>query len=476
MSRIPFFCLATLFVLIFNTAHAQTEPKPIADYEKGNIIHIHGSNTLGAKLVPAWAEQYLRALGVSQVQRRSLTRENELEVHGRYQQREISIRIAAHGSSTGFRALANANAHVAMSSRPIKESEVRNLAELGDMRKLESEHVVAIDGLAVIVHPSNTIDALTIDEIASIFSGDIHNWAQLGGSDKPIELLARDQNSGTWDTFKSLVLAGRSLSASARRFESNDQLSDLVANSTNAIGFVGLASVREAKALAISDSYTQPLAPEVLHVATEDYPLARRLYFYTAENQSNPRTRDFLKFVQGAAAQTKVDDIGFVSLNPRLSQRSSIYEGPESYRTLADHAQRLSVNFRFSSGSARLDNRAMRDIERVAAFLKSEQASGMRVQLIGFGDLKQKERRAVLLSKLRASEVKAALFKHGVVSETVVGFGTHMPVASNLGSNRHKNQRVEIWLYEDAKHPLISQAKKSAHLERQNDTAKFGLN
>lgn len=477
MSRIPFSCLISLlFALFLNAAHAQTELKAIADYEKGNIIHIQGSNTLGARLVPAWAEQYLESLGLEDVQTRQLARENELEVFGLYQNREISIRIAAHGSSTGFRALASGDAQVAMSSRPIKDSEASNLAQLGNMRKLESEHVVAIDGLAVIVHPSNTIDSLTIEEISAVFSGQIDNWAELGGADRKIDILARDENSGTWDTFNSLVLSGKKLSSSARRFESNDQLSDLVANSVNAIGFVGLASVRESKALAISDSYTQPLLPEVIQVATEDYPLARRLYFYTAENQSNPRTRDFVKFVQAKQAQTKVDDIGFVSLNPRLSERTDVYEGPESYRVLAENAQRLSINFRFSAGSASLDNRAMRDIERVVAYLNSENAKGKHVQLIGFGDLKQKEQRAVLLSKLRASEVKAALFRQGVVSETVIGFGTHMPVASNLGNNRHKNQRVEIWLYENEKHSLISQAKKSAHLGRQSDTAKFGFN
>ncbi len=101
------------------------------------------------------------------------------------------IDVAAHGSGTGMRGLASGEAQIAMSSRPIKASEEALLADFGPMRSFDSEHVVAIDGLAVIVHPSNPLDALTVSDIARLFSGEIRNWAELGGSNRPVSLYAR---------------------------------------------------------------------------------------------------------------------------------------------------------------------------------------------------------------------------------------------------------------------------------------------
>ena len=134
--------------------------------------------------------------------------------------RKITVTIAAHGSGTGFTAIGQGSAELAASSRPIKDSESASLSSLGNMKSRDAEQVIAIDGLAIVLHPSNPIDALSTLQLAQIFSGEVSDWSQLGGRPGAINLYARDDNSGTFDTFKELVLGanGKQLSAKAKRF------------------------------------------------------------------------------------------------------------------------------------------------------------------------------------------------------------------------------------------------------------------
>src|SRR5208337_3877007 len=109
------------------------------------------------------------------------------------------------------------------------------------------------------------------------------------------------------------VLQGTgSLTGMAKRFEDSRSLSDSVAADPNGIGFVGLPFVRNARAIAISEQGSQPLLPTRLTVATEDYPLSRRLYLYTPSNPVNPLTRDFIRFALSSRGQEVVAQNGFV--------------------------------------------------------------------------------------------------------------------------------------------------------------------
>src|SRR5690606_10352639 len=158
---------------------------------------------------------------------------------------------------------------------------------------------LALDGLAVVVHPALPIDELDTATIARLFAGEIANWQELGGPDVNVQVFARDDNSGTWDSFLSMVLKpqGKELSASAKRYESSQELSDNVSTTEGAIGFIGLPYVRQAKLVAVSDSDDAlAVLPNPFTVSTEDYPLARRLYLYLPARQTNPEARRFVDF------------------------------------------------------------------------------------------------------------------------------------------------------------------------------------
>jgi|GEM_PF-7086701 len=208
-------------------------------------LRIHGSNTIGERLMPALLEAWLNTQGyVEIVQQPVALDESRLTARGPSGNLEIDLH--AHGSSTGFAGLIEASADLAMSSRPISAAERESLGEV-------QERVVALDGLAVIVPPSQRLQRIDLALLRRVFSGDIDDWAALGGSPGRIALHARDERSGTFDTFRSVVLADRSLSGSAQRNESTAELAAAVAANPLAIGFVGLAGVQGVRALAIAD-------------------------------------------------------------------------------------------------------------------------------------------------------------------------------------------------------------------------------
>jgi len=427
------------FVFLFS--FVQSIALLLASFSQANTFTIQGSNTIGAKLAPSLVTGYFHSLGVRNVEL-SATQENESRITA---QQGVVVDIAAHGSGTGFKALHSGLADIAAASRPAKQKEIDQLAELTVLTSQRSEHIIGIDGLAIITHPQNPINELSVEQIAAIYSGEITNWIDLGGRFGEITLYSRDDKSGTWDSFKRMVLGRAELDSTALRFEANDELSDRVSRDINSIGFVGLPSVRQAKLMAISDGQGKALKPNQLTISTEDYALSRRLYFYTDDNPKNSHILPFIQYVQSPAGQKVVAANGFIAQNIEVIEPLDYASLPLDFQLLAGEGQRLTVNFRFKEGSARLDNRALRDIQRLVDF--SEKNPDKKLILIGFGDQKKSKERSQLLSKLRAMAVRRELVKQGIYPKFNYGYGEQLPVASNQReAGRLKNRRVEVWL------------------------------
>lgn len=425
-------------------------------------LRFAGSNTIGAQLVPALAKAYVLSRGPGRTYWES-QRDNErtLKVEqGATGCTPREIDVAAHGSGTAFGALASGEADVGMSSRPILPEE---RGALGDSVGPDFEHVLALDGIAVIVHPDNPVETLSREQIAAIFSGQITDWSQLGGTPGAIAVYARDERSGTYDTFKALVLKPQRLAlvADAKRFESNRALSDAVASDPTGIGFAGIAYVRKAKAVSIDEcGLVYPAHP--FAVKTEDYPLARRLFLYTP--RPSGEVEAFVEFALSDTGQGVVREVGFIDLAIVSDAREGVPDAHVSRMkaainnvhdikmvkdlvSLIEGAARLSTTFRFRSGSSRLDSRAARDIERLAAFMKGPEAEGRQLMLLGFSDVVGPYPTNLSLSKARAQAVATLLAQRGVQTSLVKGFGEEAPVACNRGTaGREKNRRVEVWL------------------------------
>lgn len=413
-----------------------------------DLFTIHGSNTVGESLAPSLVMSYLQAKGAENVRVQPSDVPNEKWIKGDLVKlgKTVQVAIAAHGSSTGFKSLMNGDAQIWASSRPVKDKEVEMVYTITDLRAPESEHILGIDGLAIVVNPVNTVSKLSKEQLGLIYSGSVTNWSQVGGPNIPITLFARDENSGTWDSFKNMVLGKKySLSASAQRYESSEALVNNVMQFDGGIGFIGMAFVGDSKLLAISDGPTQAFKPNQLTVATEDYALSRRLFFYTHAKTNNEYVNEFMDYAQGIDGQALVRNEGFISQNVESMDVGLAEDLPEDYLKMVNGAKRLSVNFRFQEGSAQLDNKALMDIQRLAYFIR-KQGANAEILLIGFGDKRKNEERSKLLSKLRAMAVRRELARLGIYPKETTGYGDFNPVASFHGASRVKNRRVEVWV------------------------------
>jgi len=264
-------------------------------------LRLHGSNTIGKDLVPTLCEDFLKYEGATSVQRKPQSREDEIDVEAILPNEAggpVTFEIQAHGSKTAFVDLAAGRADIAMSSRQIKPGEAQQCASagLGNLLSPGCENVLGMDAIVVLVNKSNPLDSITKQQLADVFAGNITDWSQIGGGPGPIYLYAPDNDSGTFDTFKSIILSSRALSSRASRYEDLAKLSDAVAADTNGIGIAGRSFVRNTKMLAVAETGKKPLLPDTFSVATGDYPLSRRLYLYTPSEPQNKWTRKFVEF------------------------------------------------------------------------------------------------------------------------------------------------------------------------------------
>ena len=443
--RLFVWCLFVLGLGVGNSVWAQdwkTSLNPqVAQSGRLMLFRVAGSNTIGSHLAPKLVETFFAHEGLTDVK----TVSNGLDavvVSGVWQQGvrpvELQVSIEAHGSATGFRGLINHTADLAAASRPIEGSEKLALSSLGDMQDSDHEHIIGIDGLAIIVNPTNSIASLNTSQIQALFTGKIRNWKQVGGADAGVNVYARDHNSGTFDTFQRLVLQEETLSGKAKRFESNDQLNQSVLGDAHGIGFVPLAFIGKAKALTVSDGVAMALKPSILTVATEDYPLSRRLFFYSpGADKRSPAVSAFLKFVTSDAGQKVVADIGFVAqaLHPVAVQ--SMDSRLKGWR-------RLNLNFRFDDGTSELDNKAQVDIQRLALYMAKMGDRDHMLTLVGYSNPEQAVEQASL-SRLRAQNVRWALREDKVHSNIDTLAGEAMAVADPHSVNADRNRRVEVW-------------------------------
>jgi phosphate transport system substrate-binding protein len=413
------------------------------------ILRLADSNTMQDSLGPALAEAFLKAQGATDVQILPGADPQEKTVQGILPGDGIpsAITIAAHGSATAFTALADNTCDIGMAARKIKPDEAAKLAPAGGYRAAASEHVVGLDGIAVIVNASNPLKELRKETIRQIFTGSISDWSKIGSSHGAIQIYARDDQSAISDTFRTLVLAGAPMAASVRRFGDSDALSQAVSSDPNGIGFVSLPFIHSAKSIAVSDRGADALKPTRLTVATEEYPLSRRLYLYTPATTHNTFTQKFVEFALSRQGQEVVAANGFVAQSVARESQTVSAVAPDEYQELTKNAQRLSVDFRFDSGDLDQNPKVQQDLDRVVSLVADQGGARNHILLFGFTDDTGTPEGSEAASLSRAKLVERQFIQRGIKPAVVQGFGSDLPVASNdTPEGREKNRRVEVWI------------------------------
>ena len=229
-----------------------------------------------------------------------------LAEHAMSENPDVDISVSESGSGNGAKSLINGTCDVADMSRFMKAKEFE-AAVAKDIMPVA--HVVAVDGLAVVVHPSNRITGLTIDQVQAIYQGKIKNWSELGGPSMPIVKIGRDTNSGTYETFENLVMKKTRVSGDTETTGSNGGVRARVQKTPAAIGYVGLGFVdRTLKPLTINK-----IGPSRSTIASGVYPIARPLFMFT---NGYPRLgtplHAFVTLHLSEKGQEIIEAIGFV--------------------------------------------------------------------------------------------------------------------------------------------------------------------
>ncbi|MDD5259148.1 MAG: phosphate ABC transporter substrate-binding protein [bacterium] len=206
------------------------------------------------------------------------------------------VNVQGGGSSAGIQATKSGACNIGTSSRDLKSDE-KDLTEI----------VVARDGLAIIVHPLNPIDNLGLEQVKGIFNGKIRNWRELGGSDKMITVVTREEGSGTRGAFQELVMKKDRVAKSAIVQDSNGTVREIVAGDPNSIGYISLGLVNnKVRALKLNGV---PATDE--NIISKKYKLVRPFLFVT-KGEPTPVCREFINFVQSAEGQKLVSEEGLI--------------------------------------------------------------------------------------------------------------------------------------------------------------------
>jgi phosphate transport system substrate-binding protein len=259
--------------------------------QQSSSIQIKGSDTM-VNLGQAWAEAFMQA------------------------HPKVSVAVTGGGSGTGIAALLSNTCDIAELSRELKPEEIQMAKSKGfDPQQI----TVALDGLAVVVHPANPLSQMTMEQLAAVFSGAVTNWKEIGGSDLPIVVLSREVNSGTHVYFKEHVLRGgdkesrAEFAANALMLPSSQAIADEVDQNPGAIGYYGMGyiSPRE-KALAIAKDAAAPFVrPTIDNVLSQAYPISRPLLM-VSRGQPAGLVADFINYVLSPDGQKVVAKIDFV--------------------------------------------------------------------------------------------------------------------------------------------------------------------
>jgi phosphate transport system substrate-binding protein len=230
---------------------------------------------------------------------------------------QVSISVTGGGSGTGLAALINKTTDIANASRQISSQELDAAKKVG----LDpQEFVIARDAIAVIVNPNNPVNHLTIEQLSQIYRGEINNWQEVGGEDRPIVRLSRETNSGTHVYFLDAVIRlGNTkdkaiFSRETLLLPSSEGIISEVRDNPNAIGYDGMGYVTsEVKVVAISGLQTpdQYVLPSVATVNDGTYAISRNLYMYT-QNPPTGAIKEYLDWILSPEAQQIVTNLGFV--------------------------------------------------------------------------------------------------------------------------------------------------------------------
>lgn len=377
----------------------------------------------------------------------------------------IRVLIRPHGSGTAGEAL--------------KATDAANHADIGmssveqpDLQRSFQESVIALDAVAIIVHPQNPIPELTLAELKDIFGSNLSKtWADVGPPARrgewrdlrEIHTYGRNSDSGTTECMRVRTGIPKNLptpftgEGGREGFEDTQLVVDRVAANKHAIGYIGRAAVRPQGVRVVpirAGAGSSAFAPSQTSIATMEYSMARELYFYSPRNP-RPLAKQFLDFCLSDDGQKVASDAGFIGFQTDKLVDLKPNLGDHAPRALIDKVARwngqVRIGFRFDSGRDELDAFSNLNLSRLLKLLDLPENRGRRLAIVGSVDSSGSDAINLTHSIERATQFKALLAREGAtnpVAETL-GFGKEYLLFDDHGDpsslEARRNRRAEVY-------------------------------
>lgn len=435
-------------------------------------VTLSGTRRMADTLMPALIQGFATRRGLR------VLREVESDTRSTFvlsDQERVRARFHLRGTSTseGFADLVAEEADMVLAIREPRQREIDMsiAAGAGNLSVGKRAQVLAVDGIVAVKSVANSVERLSLSDVAKILSGTATSWADFGGLDEPIALHLPPRSSGLSEIIFDRVLKPRELNWANRAVihAFPESLADSVAIEPNAIGLTTLSDVGNTEAIKLLGSCGYEQSPSAAALKTEDYPLTVPLMVYTPARRLPLMAREFLEFVSAPAGDLIIRRLRFVdqsiSQTPVNEQGNRLVQAILNIQNDADVGelqeilnelsgrQRLSTTFRFSGGATRLDVQSQENIARLAQALEAGQFEGRDLLFVGFSDATGSANVNLNLSKRRASLVQSLVREAAIAANfsrvrlTSTGYGEALPLAcDDTTSGNAANRRVEVWV------------------------------
>ncbi len=221
---------------------------------------------------------------------------------------DLNISVSGGGSGNGIKCIIDGSCDIGDSSRFIKSEEVKLAVEKGGY---PVPFAIAYDCIVPVVHPSNPVSNLTLEQLKAIYKGNVTNWKEVGGQDMKIVVISRDTSSGTYEVWEEKVMGKERVSPGAMLQASNGAIVQVVSSNKFAIGYIGLGYVNQT---------LKPLTANGIPGTEETtlngrYPISRPLFMFT-RGWPTGDTLNFINYVLlPQKGQKMVKEAGFVPLH-----------------------------------------------------------------------------------------------------------------------------------------------------------------
>ena len=448
-------------------------------------VRLSGSTTTAQTavlvLTDAWAE-HLR-LGKPLIRSGADPHEYEMTAASENHGAQMRVQVSAHGTGTGLAPLLRGESDLWMTSRPVRRSDLEAVRSQGipdvptltQMRDTGNETPIGLAALVVVVNGRNPVPTLTPAQIRDIYTGNASSWAQVGGpSNLPIGRYSLDSGAdetavfcgafmGNTDARKCMASFGMLIQTPLATL---DDTAKAVAGNEAAIGFLEFMARRDARAVPLGTACGNGIDPSLFRIKAGEYPLVMPLYLYSLPGRPlSGAARAFLEFATGPAGQAAIAASGLTDLSPGLAPPRYTQERldaatdakddggtkvPEedikAFKTAVTGAGRLSITFRFSTGSSDPQQASDPDIARLVNLMHQPAFDGAELTLIGFSAAAEGQD-GERLSRRRANAIRDILLLEGIEHVTSAGAGRAAPIGCNLEEESAVlNQRVEVWV------------------------------